>query len=279
MESDHNCQSEPSQSADDSVTSLEKSLEYADELKNEGNDHFRAKRWEEALAAYRSGVGNLPKRKSTRSSQKSSSREDDPDSAEKDDAGPSSSSSSQDAERPSQEAKQDSEPQEEDSEDPELIKIRAVLNANIAACYVKLNDHKAAVEACTEALHDDPHYIKALQRRAASNNKLDTWSSLTSAQEGHSTTTPPVYLDSTSHTDYNALLKLVVPSSSEAAEIQRSLRNLKPRIEAAQKKETGEMLGKLKGLGNSILGNFGLSTDNFQFVPNGQGGYSVNFSK
>ena len=31
---------------------------------------------------------------------------------------------------------------------------------------------------------------------------------------------------------------------------------------------------------DSILpgtGNFGLSTDNFQFVPNGQGGYSMNF--
>ena len=57
------------------------------------------------------------------------------------------------------------------------------------------------------------------------------------------------------------------------------------------------MLGKLKGLGNSILGtlldynmvagnptlssqgNFGLSTDNFKFEPNGQGGYSMNFTQ
>ena len=34
------------------------------------------------------------------------------------------------------------------------------------------------------ALSDDPHYVKALQRRAASNEKIGTWSSLTSAQEG-----------------------------------------------------------------------------------------------
>ena len=76
-------------------------------------------------------------------------------------------------------------------------------------------------------------------------------------------------------------------------EIERSVRLLTPRLEAAQKQETGEMLEKLKGLGNSILGiistllggymligfsgNFGLSTDNFKFEPNGQGGYSMNF--
>ena len=56
------------------------------------------------------------------------------------------------------------------------------------------------------------------------------------------------------------------------------------------------MVDKMKGLGNSILGErnakklevtlrrpntgrFGLSTDNFKFEPNGQGGYSLNFSQ
>ena len=69
-------------------------------------------------------------------------------------------------------------------------------------------------------------------------------------------------------------------------------------MEAAQKTETTEVLSKLKGLGNSILGtpfpsiykmsdvhrlnpcvvgNFGLSTDNFKFEPDGKGGYSMNF--
>ena len=28
-----------------------------------------------------------------------------------------------------------------------------------------------------------------------------------------------------------------------------------------------------------FLGNFGLSTDNFKFEPNGQGGYSMNFAQ
>jgi hypothetical protein len=34
------------------------------------------------------------------------------------------------------------------------------------------------------ALIDDPQYVKALQRRAASNEIIGSWSSLTSAQEG-----------------------------------------------------------------------------------------------
>lgn len=81
----------------------------------------------------------------------------------------------------------------------------------------------------------------------------------------------------------------------QTKDIETKLRFLKPRVEAAQKQETTEMLDKLKGLGNSLLGmqpflklnhcsptcsgNFGLSTDNFKFEPNGQGGYSVNFSQ
>ncbi|KAJ7646867.1 hypothetical protein FB45DRAFT_733888, partial [Roridomyces roridus] len=130
---------------------------------------------------------------------------------------------------------------------------RAVLNANIGACYMKLDDHKQAVEACTQALLDDPNYIKALHRRAASNEKINTWSSLTAAQEGW--------------------------SSNVSTSILRSQPLLSPRVEAAQKEKTGEMLGKLRNLGNSILGNFGLSTDNFKFEPNGQGGYSMNFTR
>ena len=34
------------------------------------------------------------------------------------------------------------------------------------------------------ALEIDKNYVKALQRRAAANDRLSTWSSLTSAQDG-----------------------------------------------------------------------------------------------
>ena len=55
-------------------------------------------------------------------------------------------------------------------------------------------------------------------------------------------------------TDYKTLLELLSPTSSDIVGVRRSLAALSPRVEAAQKRETAEMLDKLKGLGNSLLG-------------------------
>ncbi|KAF7799047.1 hypothetical protein EIP86_010277 [Pleurotus ostreatoroseus] len=236
--------------AEPSEAQVQRYLEDAEELKQEGNDYFRTGKWNEALASYRSALGRLPKRKAIEPPANKGKQRETLDDVEKED-------NSDDA-KPEPEAEPLTEPT---ALDIQCAKARATLNANIGACYVKLEEHKEAVAACTEALRDDPNYIKALQRRASSNDKLDTWSSLASAQE-----------------DYNKLLTLLPPTSPQIAEIQRTVRSLKPRVETAQKRETGEMMDKLKGLGNSVLGHFGLSTDNFQFVPNGQGGYSMNFS-
>lgn len=54
--------------------------------------------------------------------------------------------------------------------------------------------------------------------------------------------------------DYTALVALLPPSSNQAAEAKRSLGLLEPRLEEAQKREVGEMVDKLKGIGNSVLG-------------------------
>ena len=54
--------------------------------------------------------------------------------------------------------------------------------------------------------------------------------------------------------DYKTLVELLPSTSPEVVGIRRSLAALTPRVEAAQKRETAEMLDKLKGLGNSLLG-------------------------
>ena len=37
------------------------------------------------------------------------------------------------------------------------------------------------------------------------------------------------------------------------------------------------MMDKLKGFGNTILGKFGLSTDNFQMTQDEKGSYNIQF--
>ncbi|KAF8807585.1 hypothetical protein BYT27DRAFT_7165446 [Phlegmacium glaucopus] len=234
-------------------------LEIANERKSEGNECFRAKKWNEALVAYQSGLNCLPKRSSKSETGSTAASSPPPSSEAAEGTNLSTSNPPKDVEESTIEIV--SPASTENGSDKECARLRAVLNANIGASHVKLGDHKAAVESCSQALLDDPTYTKALERRASSNDAINTWTSLTAVQE-----------------DYNSLLKLVT-SPSQLTDIKRKLHQLKPRLESAQKKETDEMMDKLKGLGNSLLGNFGLSTDNFKFEPNGQGGYSVNFSR
>ncbi|KAF8507071.1 TPR-like protein [Russula emetica] len=266
----------------DSDKDVQARLEEAEELKQEGNDLFRSSKWNEALQSYRNGLARLPKRRDPPSPPASSSSPRPPTTGDEGDSPlpkgevPGASTDAESQSEPSDCVNVDS-PLEY-----ECAKARSVLHANIAACHLKLasahthnclkqsffdtlslqGEIENAVKACTEALQDDPSYVRALQRRAQCNEKIGSWSALSSAKE-----------------DYTKLVTLLPPSSNQAAEAKRSLRLLEPRIEEAQKREMGEMVDKLKGLGNSVLGRFGLSTDNFKFEPNGQGGYSLNFSR
>lgn len=246
---------EPSCSEDTSPESavMKQQLEKASGLKQEGNELFKKGEWTEALVAYRTALGHVPPKTppldepvngdpSADDNTRTGSRRDEI----PDDAPPSPSPPPP-------------KPPISESE-AECAKARAVLHANIAACLVKLDDNKGVIDACTQALEDDPHYVKALQRRAAAGEKTDSWSSLARAEE-----------------DYKLLLELLPQKSAEAFKVERALRAVEPRKQAAQQRETAEMMDKLKGLGNNILGRFGLSTDNFKFEPNGNGGYSMNF--
>ncbi|PMD19005.1 tetratricopeptide repeat protein-like protein 1 [Hyaloscypha hepaticicola] len=190
----------------------------------------------------------------------------------------------------------------------------AVLKSNISACHLKLEDWKEAVKAATAALDGldklqgrkakgkegdkegvqdveeeaDEEIVsegatkaedtsdkgkreadierircKALMRRARARSELGGWSTLQAAEE-----------------DYKTLSNMPNLPPGDRKIVQQQLKQLPPRTKATQEKEVGEMMGKLKELGNGILKPFGLSTDNFQMVKDEKtGGYSMNFNQ
>jgi len=204
-------------------------LNESNALKEEAAVFFRQSRWDEALEYYRLALLKLPPRqKNTETGVLL---------------------------EPGEKVSEGVEPED-------YVKARAILNGNMGACYLRMNNVAEAVERCTESLLDDPHYIKVLRRRVDCNERIGTWSSLTQAQS-----------------DLNLISELSPSNSILKSEISQRLKALEGRISAAQNSETREMVAKLKELGNSVLGNFGLSTDNFKLEPNGQGGYSMQFKQ
>ena len=79
--------------------------------------------------------------------------------------------------------------------------------------------------------------------------------------------------------DYETLVKLVGAQSSQGLAYRQKISSLRDKIKVQQEKEKNEMMSKLKDLGNSLLGNFGLSTDNFKFDQQEGGGYSMRFER
>ncbi|KAJ5295807.1 hypothetical protein PENANT_c001G07292 [Penicillium antarcticum] len=196
----------------------------------------------------------------------------------------------------------------------------AVLHSNIAACYLKLEDWKAAVDSATVSIDrldkvipptaqtkddstgktasdsdgkdtDDVVEIsgddeeaeekelqhlkdqdekrsnvmrigaKSLMRRAKAKSQIGGWGSLQGAAE-----------------DYQTLSAMDNLPADDKRIVQRALRELPEQIKQAREKEMGDMMGKLKDLGNGILKPFGLSTENFNFVQDPKtGGYNMNF--
>lgn len=107
---------------------------HAEELRKEGNESFRAKRWDEALASYRAALGRLPKLPEALSLSKDNGAEPTADEADND-------ASDQDVGMQSTPIDTQAEDKHEgvNSEtDAECAKARAIINANIGACFMKL---------------------------------------------------------------------------------------------------------------------------------------------
>ncbi|KAL7134443.1 hypothetical protein ABFS83_11G027900 [Erythranthe nasuta] len=140
--------------------------------------------------------------------------------------------------------------------DPLSSELQSICHANRAACYSKLGKYEETVKECTKALELNPTYLKALLRRAEAREKLEQY------DESIADLTKIVELD---------------PSNDQA---RRSVIRLKPLADEKREKMKEEMMGKLKEMGNSILGRFGMSVDNFKAVkdPN-TGSYSVQFQR
>ncbi|KAK4270284.1 hypothetical protein QN277_023338 [Acacia crassicarpa] len=69
----------------------------------------------------------------------------------------------------------------------------------------------------------------------------------------------------------------IAPSNDQA---RRTLRRLEPLAAEKREKMKEEMIGKLKAMGNSLLGRFGMSVDNFQAVKDPNiGSYSISFQR
>lgn len=122
--------------------------------------------------------------------------------------------------------------------------------------------------ALRDQRHSDVQKIraKALMRRARAKSELGGWGNLQGAEDDYKTlSSSPI---------------LSILSASDRTTVQNALRTLPGRIKACRDSEMGEMMSKLKDLGNGILKPFGLSTDNFKMVQDEKtGGYSMNFNQ
>lgn len=134
------------------------------------------------------------------------------------------------------------------SKDGECGEFLATLHANIGACYLKLEAFEKTVEACDVAIELKPGYIKALLRKASALKNLDKISDADKVVDE---------------------ILVIEPRNSQALTLKKELAQA---FEA--KKE--EMMSQLKELGNGILGNFGMSLDNFETVKDPEtGSYSI----
>ena len=130
-----------------------------------------------------------------------------------------------------------------------------ILNCNKGICFNKMHDYDKALDSFKEALRYNKDYSKALCNKMLLLNKKEE------------------YLEA--YEDFKRLKTL----DYNLWENYRNMENeLCYKAEIQKKKMTDEMLGKLKDVGNTILGKFGLSLNNFKMTPNGQGGYSIQYN-
>eukprot|EP00956_Cyclotella_meneghiniana_P012230 scaffold17380_cov52-Cyclotella_meneghiniana.AAC.1 len=132
----------------------------------------------------------------------------------------------------------------------------AIYHANRAASHLHLGHLDEAIDDCTIAILYNPLYTKAyLRRSTAYERNDDTESALLDSQQA----------------------SILEPKNTK---ISRNTTRLQKIENERMEKLKQETVDKLKDLGNSLLGNFGLSLDNFNAVQDPEtGGYSISFNQ
>nr|CDJ81712.1 Tetratricopeptide TPR-1 domain containing protein [Haemonchus contortus] len=138
----------------------------------------------------------------------------------------------------------------------EDVELCSILHSNLSAAYIKQAQWEEAAGAATKAIEANSTNDKALERRAFAFSKI-----------------PEKFQNALE--DYE-LLKERFP---QRVQYVRKIEELKNRIAERDENLKNEMIEKLKDLGNVCLRPFGLSTDSFEMVPNGEGGYSISMKK
>ncbi|PKA51540.1 TPR repeat-containing thioredoxin TTL4 [Apostasia shenzhenica] len=138
--------------------------------------------------------------------------------------------------------------------------LRSMCHANRAVCFLKLyfalGKYDDTIKECNKALELNPSYVKALIRRGEAHEKLEHYEEAIS--------------------DMKKIIELD-PSNEQA---KKNMWRLEPLAAEKREKLKEEMIGKLKDMGNNLLGRFGMSVDNFKAVkdPN-TGSYSISFQR
>lgn len=129
----------------------------------------------------------------------------------------------------------------------------AVFYGNRSACYASIGDNELAISDCTTALELNSNYLKVLMRRCQTYESLERYD------------------------DAIADVKTLIEFDSDYPKARQTLARLERLHAEKMEKMKDEALGKLKELGNTVLGKFGMSLDNFnmQQDPN-TGSWSIN---
>ena len=141
-----------------------------------------------------------------------------------------------------------------DSIDKEFHSLISTLFLNRGLCFKQLKEFDNAIDNLSKSLLFNQENHKAQYQRLELNYNKGEY---LEAQE-----------------DY---IKLKQANSKLLSEFKTSEYILNLKAEEKKKELTGEMMGKLKDVGNSLLGMFGMSLDNFQLNQNNGGGYNIQY--